>query len=171
MGAYLAFYTFQYVSLSIGPLYFVRTLNLRDSAIGLGSALFNLIMMLTSLNAGRLALRLDNRRLLVSSGMLFGLYPLLMGLAREEKMYWVASAVGGIVWAVLNVGMINRLMERIPVDDRPAYMATHNMVLNLGILMGSLMGPLIGDGLGLRAAMFAGAGLRTLAGLLLWLWG
>jgi MFS family permease len=171
MGAYLAFYTFQYVSLSIGPLYFVRTLNLRDSAIGLGSALFNLIMMLTSLNAGRLALRLDNRRLLVSSGMLFGLYPLLMGLAREEKMYWVASAVGGIVWAVLNVGMINRLMERIPVDDRPAYMATHNMVLNLGILMGSLIGPLIGDGLGLRAAMFAGAGLRTLAGLLLWLWG
>jgi len=30
---------------------------------------------------------------------------------------------------------------------------------------------LIGDGLGLRAAMYIGAGLRTLAGLLLWLWG
>lgn len=171
MVAYLAFYTFQYVSLSIGPLYFVRTLNLRDSAISLGNALFNFIMMLTSLYAGRLALRFNNRRLLVVSGMLFGLYPLLMGMAREPKLYWGASAVGGIVWAVLNVGMINRLMERIPVDDRPAYMAIHNMVLNLGILMGSLMGPFISDGLGLRAAMFAGAGLRTLAGLLLWLWG
>ncbi len=171
MITYLAFYTFQYVSLSIGPLYFVRTLNLRDSAISLGNALFNLIMMMTSLYAGRLALRFNNRRLLVVSGMLFGLYPLLMGMAREPKLFWGASAVGGIVWAVLNVGMVNRLMERIPADDRPAYMAIHNMVLNLGILTGSLMGPLISDGLGLRAAMFAGAGLRTLAGLLLWLWG
>ncbi len=171
MAAYLAFYTFQYVSLSIGPLYFVHTLNLKDSSISLGTAMFNLIMMLTSLTVGRLAIRFNNRRLMVISGLLFGLYPLLMGIARGAIIYWVASAVGGIVWAVLNVGMVNRLMERIPEDDRPAHMAIHNVVLNLGILTGSLMGPLIGDGLGLRAAMYAGAGLRTLAGLLLWWWG
>jgi predicted MFS family arabinose efflux permease len=108
---------------------------------------------------------------MVTSGMLFGLYPLLMGLARDAWLYCAASAVGGIVWAVLNVGMINRLMERIPEDDRPAQMAIHNGVLNLGILAGSLIGPLIGDSLGLRAAMYIGAGLRTLSGVLLWLWG
>jgi predicted MFS family arabinose efflux permease len=108
---------------------------------------------------------------MVVSGMIFGLYPLLMGMARDAILYCVASAAGGIVWAVLNVGMVNRLMERIPDGDRPAHMAIHNAVLNIGILAGSLIGPLIGDGLGLRAAMYIGAGLRTLAGLLLWLWG
>lgn len=171
MTAYLVFYTTQYISISIGPLYFVRTLNLNDGTIGLGSALFNMIMMIVSWYTGRLALRFDNRRLLVFSGMLFGLYPLLMGLARDAKLYLAAQVAGGIVWAVLNVGMVNRLMERIPEDDRPAHMAIHNTVMNLGILAGSLIGPLASVRIGLREVMYAGAGLRTLAGLLLLLWG
>lgn len=155
----------------------MRTLNLTDGVISLGTAQFNLIMMLVSMTVGRLTVRFDNhgdlyrRRLTVTSGLLFGLYPLLMGLARDAWLYWAASAAGGIVWAALNVGMINRLMERIPEDDRPAQMAIHNGVLNLGILAGSLIGSLIGDSLGLRAAMYIGAGLRTLSGVLLWLWG
>jgi MFS family permease len=171
MTAYLAFYTFQYISISIGPVYFVRTLNLKDNAIGLGSALFNLILMMASMYVGRLATRFSNRRLMVTSGMLFGLYPLIMGLARNAWLYYVGSAVGGIIWAVVNVGMINRLMERVPEDDRPAHMAIHNLVLNLGILVGSLVGPLIGDLSGLRTTMYIGAGLRLLAGVLLWMWG
>lgn len=171
MSAYLAFYTFQYISISIGPVYFVRTLDLKDNAISLGSALFNLILMMVSMNIGRLVIRYNNRRLTVASGMLFGLYPLLMGLARDAWLYYIGSAVGGIIWAVVSVGMINRLMERIPENDRPAQMAIHNLILNLGILIGSLIGPVLGDLVGLRTTMYVGAGLRLLAGVLLWLWG
>jgi predicted MFS family arabinose efflux permease len=68
-------------------------------------------------------------------------------------------------------GLVNRLMERVPEDDRPAHMALHNLVLNLAILVGSLAGPLLGDWLGLRTALLLSAGLRVLAALLLARWG
>ena len=61
-------------------------------------------------------------------------------------------------------------MERTPEDDRPAYMALHNLSLNLGILLGSMAGPLLAARLGLRDAMLVSAGLRFFAGLLFVLW-
>jgi hypothetical protein len=74
---------------------------------------------------------------LAAGALLFGHYPLLLGLAQDATLYWVASVGGGLVWALLSGGLINRLMERVPEDDRPAHMTLHNLVLNLGILAGS----------------------------------
>ena len=62
-------------------------------------------------------------------------------------------------------------MERVPEDERPAYMALHNLTLNLGILTGSLLAPLLSSAFSLREALLLTAGLRLLAGLLLMLWG
>jgi len=56
-------------------------------------------------------------------------------------------------------------MERVPEDDRPAHMALHNLVMNLGILSGSLLGPLLAQGLGLRHSLFLAGGLRLAAGI------
>ncbi len=77
---------------------------------------------------------------------------------------------GGIIWAMINGGLINRLMERVPENDRTAYMALHNMAFNLGILMGSLVGPVLTGWVGLREAIFISTGLRFLGGVLMWLW-
>jgi predicted MFS family arabinose efflux permease len=80
----------------------------------------------------------------------------------------MASLLGGGVWAVLNPGLVNRLMEKAPDDDRPAYMALHNLVLNLGVLAGSLASPLLDGWIGLRAALLLAAALRLLAGVSLY---
>jgi len=61
-------------------------------------------------------------------------------------------------------------MERTPDGDCPAYMALHNLALNLGILLSSLAGPLLSASIGLRDAMLVSAGLRFAAGLLFILW-
>jgi predicted MFS family arabinose efflux permease len=66
---------------------------------------------------------------------------------------------------VVNAALLNRLLERVPEDDRPAHMALHNIALNLGILGGSLLGPLLGSWAGLRPTLLLAAGLRVISGI------
>ncbi len=171
MFAYLVFYIFQYVPLPLFPLYQVNNLDLSDGFISLGSGLFYIMMMLTSLRLNQLSIRRGNRFMLAAGALAFGLYPLIMYLARDATLYWVASLVGGGIWALLSGSLINRLMERVPEDDRPAHMALHNLVLNVGVLAGSLLGPALAGWVGLRDAILVSAGLRLVAGVLIWIWG
>jgi predicted MFS family arabinose efflux permease len=95
---------------------------------------------LVSLRLSRLSGRLGHRWLLVIGALLYGFYPVLLGLARDATLYWVASLTGGGVYAIVTASLVNRLMEKAPGTDRPAFMALHNLALNLGMLSGSLMG-------------------------------
>lgn len=102
---------------------------------------------------------------------MYGLYPMLIGIARNATLFWIASLIGGATWAITNGGLVNRLMERVPEDDRSSHMALHNSVLNLGILFGSIAGPILVSWMGIRNALIADAGLRLLGGILLVFWG
>jgi MFS family permease len=165
--AYLAFYTFQFLPQAVLPMFWVRELRLTDGAIGLGSALFYVAMMATSVALRRVTGILGHRRLLHVSSLLYSLYPFLTWLAQDATLFWVASFLGGAVWGLLNGALINRLMERVPEGDRPAHMALHNLALNLGILVGSLLGPVLAAGFNLRGAMLGAGFLRLLGGVLL----
>ncbi len=165
--AYLAFYTFQYLPLPIFPVFWVRELRLTDGAISLGSALFYVAMIFTSMVLRRVTDRLGHRRLLHVSSLLYAFYPFLTWLAVDATLFWLASFLGGAVWGLLNGALVNRLMEKVPDGDRPAHMALHNLALNLGILIGSLLGPSLVVAFDLRAAMLGAAGLRFLGGLIL----
>ncbi|NMC13812.1 MAG: MFS transporter [Chloroflexi bacterium] len=170
MLSYLAFYTFQYLPVAIFPLYYVRVMHLSDFYISLGNALFYLTMMIASINLGRVSARIGHRKVLIYSALLMGFYPLCAGLARTPLLYWVASFGGGLISGMVTGGLINRLMERTPENDRPAHMALYNIALNLGMLGGALFGPLLAGILDLRSALLVAAGLRTLAGILLLIW-
>jgi predicted MFS family arabinose efflux permease len=170
LAAYLLFYTFQYVPLPLFSIFFVRELHLTDSAISLGTALFQGIVTIGSLWLVNLSTRFSHRHILVTGALLFGHYPLLLAFAQSATLFWIVSFTGGLVWALLGSGLLNRLMERVPEENRPAYMALHNLALNVGILAGSLVGPLLGEWMGLREALLLSAGLRLLGGLLLLLW-
>ena len=169
--AYLLFYTFQYVPLPLFPLAMVNQLRLTDGEISLGSALFYTVMTLVSLRLSRLSARFGYHRMLIFSAIGYSAYPLLLGLAQNANLYWVASLLGGLMWALLSASLINRLMEVAPEEGRPAYMALHNLALNLGILAGSITAPILVNGTSLPQALLIGAGLRLLAGLLLIAWG
>jgi MFS family permease len=168
--SYFLFYTFQFLSVPLFPIFFVRELRLSDGTISLGSALFHLAMLLASLRLQRLSARFGHRDILVYSALFYSVYPLLNAMAQGANLFLVASFLGGGVWAITNGGLVNRLMERVPENERPAHMALHNLALNMGILSGSLLGPVLGDWLGLRSAMLTSAGLRFLAGFLLSVW-
>jgi hypothetical protein len=164
---YLTFYTFQYLPQALFPVFWVRELRLTDGAIGLGSALFSLAMMATSITLRRATGRFGHRRLLHVSSLAYSVYPFLTWLAQDATLFWVASVMGGAVTGLLSGSLINRLMERVPEDDRPAHMALHNLVLNLGVLAGSLLGPGLATSFDLRGAMLGAGFLRLLGGLVL----
>ena len=171
LAAYLFFYLFQAMPVPLFPLFWVRNLHLTDGQISLAAALVNAATVISSLYLVRISSRRGHHWVLVVGAAFYGIYPLLTGLAWDVTLVWAASLLGGGVWGLASGGLVNRLMERVPEDDRPAHMALHNLVLNLAILVGSLAGPLLGDWLGLRTALLLSAGLRVLAALLLARWG
>jgi predicted MFS family arabinose efflux permease len=171
MLSYLFFYTFQFLPASLFPLAYVRSLQLSDSAISLGSALFYSTMLVISLRLPFINVRHSYKQILVFGAAIFSLYPLFIGIARDATLFLIASLVGGISWGLTSAALTNRLMERVPEDDRPAYMALNNLVMNVGILAGSLSGSLLGETMGVQNALVLIAGLRMLAGAFLWVWG
>lgn len=170
LAAYLGFYVLQYLPTPLFPIAFVRLLNLTNTEISIGSALFYATMVIASLRIGNLVVHFGHKRLLVFGALAYSIYPLLLGLARDASLYLAASLVGGLVFGVLNAALINRLMEQTQEGNRAAYMALHNLVLNFGILTGVLLGPWLGEHIGIREALLLAGGLRLLisAGLAIW---
>jgi MFS family permease len=165
MLACCVFYTFQFTSIPIYPLFIVNVLTLGDGQIGIGNSLFYLAMMVTSISLNAISSRLSHRGVLILGALLFGMYPLIIALAHDATLFYVASTVGGVAWALWSGGLLNRLFERSPENDRPAAMALHNLVMNLGILVGSLFGPTLAASVGnLREVLLISAGLRFMAG-------
>jgi MFS family permease len=171
MLSYLFFYAFQYFPIPLFPLAYIDQLHLTDGMIGLGNAFFYGTMMLASFRLGYISARFGHRNVLIVSSTLFPVFPLLLAIAKGPELYYLACLIGGGVYAMLSGAIINRLMDRVPADDRPAHMAIHNLALNVGILAGSLLGPISANLIGLQLSLFLGAGLRLLAAGLLWLWG
>ncbi len=163
-----AFHFAQYIPIALFPIFWVREAKLDDAAISLINATFYVVMFVSSLRLGSLTRRFGNYRLMVAGAILLSSYPLLTGLSQGLPMLLVAAVIGGAVWAILGGALSNRLLERIPADDRPPYLALYNLALNGAMLTGSIVGASLSGAIGLREALFVAVGLRLLAGVLLW---
>lgn len=171
MLAYLAFYAFQYFPVPLFPLAYVDRLNMTDGMIGIGTAIFYGAMMLASFRLNYFSTRYGHRKVLLVSSAMFPVFPLFLAMAKGPELYYLGCLIGGGVNAMLSGAIINRLMDRVPADDRPAHMAVHNLALNVGILAGSLLGPVSAHWIGLQPSLYLSAGLRLLAAGFFWLWG
>jgi MFS family permease len=168
--AYLFFYLGQAVPVPLFAKMQVDQLKLSDGVISIGTAAFNGCMLIGSLYLARLTRRFGHRGVFAIAALLYGAYPLLLGLAENNALFFAASILGGAITGVMGGAQVNRLMERIPNDDLPAHMALNNMVGNIALLVGSMLGPLLADALGLREAILISAALRVLAGIALVRW-
>lgn len=170
MIAYLFFYLGQAVPVPLFAKMQVDQLKLSDGVISIGTAAFNGCMLIGSLYLARLTRRFGHRGVFAIAALLYGAYPLLLGLAESTVLFFAASILGGAITGVMGGAQVNRLMERIPRDDLPAHMALNNMAGNIALLAGSMLGPLLADALGLREAILISAALRVLAGVALVRW-
>jgi len=167
----LALFFFHFAQFLPGPLFslfWVKEARIDDAAISLINAVHFTVMLLASLPLGRLTRRFGNRRLTALGSLSLAAYPFFTAISTDLTLLLVAAIVGGAVWAILGGAISNRLLERIPEGDRPRHLALYNLALNAAVLGGSMTGPALADVVGLRTALLAGAGLRMLAGLVLW---
>ena len=171
LGAMFFFYISQNLVIPLFPTYSVDKMGLSDWVISIGTAVFQIAVFASSMRLGRVSDRLGHHRLMVVSVLGYAAFPLSIGLMPTVPGYMLGCVFGGIGWGFLGGSLANRLMERVPDDDRPAHMALFNLTLNLGVLIGALLGPLLGDLTGLQAAMLIGGVVRILSAGVLWRWG
>ena len=167
----LAFHIAQYLPIPLFPLYFVRKLNLNDSQIGTGMAAFYLSVLIGSTQLARLTHRLDHKRVTAFGVLGMSIYPALLALARGFGLYMVTSILGGFAWAMVGGALINYLLDKVPAEERPPYLAWYNIILNAAILFGSLLGPILANQIGLSTALILFGVLRLLSGLAILRWG
>jgi hypothetical protein len=171
LGAMFYFYISQNLIIPLFPTYSVNKMGLSDWVISIGTAVFQIAVFTSSMWLGWISDRLGHHRLMVVSVLGYAAFPLIIGLSPTVTGYMLGCVTGGIGWGCLGGALANRLMERVPDDDRPAHMALFNLTLNLGVLIGSILGPVLGDWTGLQAAMVIGGIVRILSAGVLWRWG
>lgn len=171
MLAFFLFHFTQMLPAALFPLFWVREVHLTDGEIGWVNGIFYLTMLLAAPLLGPLTRRWGNYRIMVVNAILLAIYPLLTALSYGLPLLLVTGAIGGVVWAILAGAHINRLLERIPEETRPAHLAVYNLAFNAALLGGTLLGPFLGDWLGLREALLLVFVLRTSSGLALARWG
>lgn len=165
------FHFSQYLSIPIFPLFNVNELLLNDQMISVGSSLFNITTFVGSLQVARLARKNGNRRILGLGIILLGFYPGILSLATGPGLYLVASLVGGFAWSLVGGVLYNYMLESMPANDRPAYLAWYTLGLNAAILLGSMLGPVFAGMIGLAPALMVYAICRVLAGAAVLRWG
>jgi MFS family permease len=165
------FHLAQYIVTPIFPLYNVRVLDLSDNALGIGTALFYLTVLLGSTQLRKISHGIGNKRLTGWSVAGLALYPLLLAFSTTVWHFYGVSLVGGMVFAMVSGSYANYMLENIPAHDRPPHLAWYSVILNAAVLIGSLAGPVISDGIGLMAALLLFAAMRFLAGLAILKWG
>ena len=167
----MGFHLSQYLALPLFPLYQVNQLHLADDQIGIGSALFYLIVLVGSTQLRSVVHKIGNRKVTAIGVIGMAFYPFLMAFSRTPLHFYGVSAMGGLSWALVGGAYANYMLECMPAHDRPAYLAWYNVILNASILAGSLLGPLIASQIGLVPGLFVFAGARFLAGIAIWKWG
>jgi predicted MFS family arabinose efflux permease len=166
-----AFHLAQFLAIPLFPLYWVHNLNLTDQQISLGTALFYVTVFLGSTQLNRLTHWAGHYRLTLIGVVLMSFYPLLTAASRGVTLFLITSAAGGLAWSLVGGAMGNYLLEKIPDDNRPAYLAWYNLALNAAILLGSLGGPLIANFTNLATALILATLLRLLSAVAIWRWG
>jgi MFS family permease len=168
---FLGFHLAQYLAVPLFPIYNVRVLQLTDENIGIGTALFYLTVLIGSTQLARMVRRIGHKNVTGLGVAGLSVYPIFLALSSYVWQYYLVSAVGGFIWALVAGGFANYLLEKIPENDRPAHFAWYTVVLNIAVLVGSLTGPLISDVIGLVAALILAGILRLFAGLAILKWG
>ena len=167
----LAFHVTQYIAIPIFPLYYVNELHLNDDHIGIGTALFYLTVLIGSTQLRNFVHKTGNKNVTAWGVIGMAVYPFLLSMSSAVWHFYGISLFGGLVFALVNGAYANYMLEHIPANDRPPYLAWYNITLNTAVLLGSLGGPAIADLLGLSNSLILFAVLRLLAGLVILKWG
>lgn len=166
--ALFGFHLAQFMPVALFPLRWVDKLGFSDMEIAIGTAIFHTSVLISSLQLDRLTRRYGNHLTNVAGIALLSTYPLLTAFMPNLFFYAVTSTIGGLAWGLLGGALPNYLLEKVPADDRPAYLAWYNLALNAAIFLGALLGPLMASWFNLEIALILAFVFRLGSAIFLW---
>ncbi len=159
------------ISTPLYPLFNVRVLDLNDSNIGNGTALYYLTVLLGSTQFRSIAHKYGHKKVTGFGVAGMSLYPIMLVLVHNVWQFYLVSFLGGFLWAMVNGAYANYMLENIPAHDRPTHLAWYNIALNVALLLSSMAGPLMADMFGLIPALVISGVMRIAAGAVILKWG
>ncbi len=102
-----------------------------------------LIQFITLGYWGRISDAMGNRVVLVSSGSLITILPLLWLIAPNFWYLLLVQSFSGICWAGFSLSAGNILYDLIPREKRASYQALQSVLLCAGVFLGSMLGALL----------------------------
>jgi MFS family permease len=169
MALLFAWHLSQFMTIPCVTLYIVNQLKINDQMIGVANGLFNMMVFVGSLKLSQIVAKYGNKKITGVGILILSFFPILTSFG--VSTYIVANIIGGLAWSLVGGGLYNYILEKIPSNDRPAYLAWYNLVSNAAILIGSLAGPAIGGVIGLATTLVVFGICRFLAGSAILRWG
>jgi len=166
--ALFGFHLAQFMPVALFPLRWVDELGFNDMEIAIGTAVFHASVLVSSLQLDRLTRRYGNHITTVAGIALLSTYPLLTAFMPNLFFYAVTSLIGGLAWGLAGGALPNYLLEKVPADDRPAYLAWYNLALNAAIFLGALLGPFMASWFNLEIALILAFVFRFASAVFLW---
>ena len=144
-------------------LYFMRRLGASDGWIGLNGTLANLTPILGFYVWQHGINRWGENRVLKSTIILLGLYPLAVGLAPGLEVILLCTAINGLIVPAVNLSHFSMLLKICPGDLRPQFLGYWSTVMNIGAFVMPMVGVYLSDRLGFAPVLVLG-GLMCLIG-------
>ncbi|HQY90032.1 MFS transporter [Caldilinea sp.] len=166
--ALFGFHLAQFMPVALFPLRWVDQLGFKDMDIAIGTAVFHASVLVGALQLDRLTRRHGNHRLAVIGVALLSTYPLFTAFMPNLFFYAVTSLIGGLAWGLVGGALPNYLLEKVPPNDRPAYLAWYNLALNAAIFLGALLGPLMANWFNLQIALVLAFVFRLASAIFMW---
>lgn len=122
---------------------------LRDLEWGYVAYMFNTaasfcVQFLTLARWGRLSDLFGNRLILVTTGAIIPLLPLLWILSADYFWLLAVQAVSGLSWAGFTLSATNAVYDLTPRERRATLMAVHNVLGAAGVFLGAVIGGWLG---------------------------
>lgn len=144
------------------PRYQVDALRLTDETISLGSAVFWVMNFIGSLQVRRLAQRWGFQRMSAYGLLIASVTLTFFTYSFHTWVYLLQQFIGGVGFAIMNGGMINWILERVPIDDRFSHLAWYNLAINGSVLLSGMIAPPVAGVIGITATLLGSVALRVL---------
>ncbi len=141
------------------PLKLVRELGAGDTDYGWYITVYWLALAAMGAVIPRLVRQFGNQRLFALGGAGIGVQMLVLALAQDLPLTWVAGAIGGLASGLFQVTAFGLVLENAPPDRYESFISAQLSVSSFAIFAA----PLLMSGL-LSAGLSVGAGLIVCAG-------
>ncbi|NLT73095.1 MAG: MFS transporter [Chloroflexi bacterium] len=140
-------------------LFLVNTLRVSDAWIGGRTTIESIAMTAGYFFWGRMANRAGKRRMLALLGLAVGLNYVFVSMATTERLYlmYFGALLSGFFVSAGDVSLFEWLLEIMPEDDRPRYVAMNTLLMNLVAFFAPIAGAAIAEAAGIRTVYWLSA--------------